>query len=319
MSRISIGRAVGDAFEFTFERYPAIFGVVWLPIVLILAGEYFIFAPYVRSLPDFIQYAVRHPHDQAVPPEWYGMNAHVQLLNLMNIFGAIWIRVGVTKAALDLPRGPHFAYFFLGKDELRVVGAFLVYLALIYGAVLAAFIVMGIAAAIVGALIAGGAFSQINFAALRPWFAGGIVAVVLAFIGALIYVQARLVYLLVPVTVVEKRFGLWRSWELSRGNFWRIVVVAIGTVAPLVLLELILFMIVYVPVIVGLIFEIRHHPEIAHNRQLLNAAVLATLMKDVVRLMPFGGAIGLLLAPVFCGLMYSPSAFAYRSLTGKPD
>ena len=76
-------------------------------------------------------------------------------------------------------------------------------------------------------------------------------ALAIGLLGALIYVQARLVYLLVPVTVVEKRFGLWRSWELSKGNFWRIVVVAVGTVAPLVILELFLFLILYVPIIIG--------------------------------------------------------------------
>jgi hypothetical protein len=318
MGRISMGRAIGDAYDFAFGKYFTVLGVVWLPLLLIAVGEYLVIFPLFRHLPDIFEFALRHPHEHASPPpEFMAMNGYIALVNLAMILVMVWIRVGITKAALDLPRGPRFAYFFVGMDELRVVGAYVVFVALLYGVIIAAVIVVAIVAAVVGALVAGGAFAQYDFSGLAPWAIGAAVALYVAFIAALIYVQTRLVFLLVPVTVVEKRFGLWRSWELSKGNFWRIVVIAIGTVSPLVLVEIMFLLALYIPIAVGVVSMLHHHPEILHDHAAAPVAIFAEVFRRAIQLLPYTAIFGLALSPLIFGLTFSPSAFAYRSLVEK--
>src|SRR5580700_9791901 len=114
MGKISMGRAIGDAYDLTFGRYRAVLGVVWLPIVLLAVGEYFALLPMLRTMPDLFRFAAEHPTGTEVPPEWERIKALSWAFNLAMLLVTVWIRVGVAKLALNRPRGPSFAYFFLG-------------------------------------------------------------------------------------------------------------------------------------------------------------------------------------------------------------
>ncbi|MEJ0044146.1 MAG: hypothetical protein WDM81_18890 [Rhizomicrobium sp.] len=57
----------------------------------------------------------------------------------------------------------------------------------------------------------------------------------LAGLGAIFYALVRLSFLFVPSCVVGGGFGLSRSWELTRGNFWRVVAVGAATALPAML------------------------------------------------------------------------------------
>lgn len=323
MSRISMGRAIGDAYDFAFGKYFAVLGVIWLPLVVFAVAEVFVLGPYMRAVFELVHYAAQHAHEKGLAPE---LSAHAQriqgfglLIGLVSVMFTVWIRVGVTKAALGLPRGPHFAYFFLGLDELRVFGAYLLYIVMIYAAMFAFAIVFVVVMIISAALVAGGVFAHMDASGAGLLVAAMLGFVVLAIFGALIYVQARLMFLLVPVTVVEKRFGLWRSWELSRGNFWRIVVIAIGTLSPVILAEFVLILAFYLPLVIGFFVTLHDHPELLHNPQTLNPAAFMHAAGHLLILFPVAGLIGLAIAPLVCGLTFSPQAYAYRSLMPQKE
>ena len=50
---------------------------------------------------------------------------------------SVWMQVGITKTALGLRTGPLFFYLPVDFGELRVIGAYLVFLAIVYGACIA--------------------------------------------------------------------------------------------------------------------------------------------------------------------------------------
>ena len=166
-------------------------------------------------------------------------------VDVLAVVVSIWIQVGITKTALGLRTGPLFVYVPVGFDELRVIGALLVFLAIVYGVCLGVGIVGGIVAVVIYALVSGGALAFSITDGMKPWLAGGMIAGVAAIVFALLYVQVRFTYLLVPATVAEKRFGLWRSWELGKGNFWRIFTVGVGTLSPMLAFEFIMIFAFY--------------------------------------------------------------------------
>lgn len=314
MAKIRMGRAIGDAYDLTFGRYAAVFGVIWLPMLALAAAEYFTFAPVLSSMPDAMQYALAHPDDPSGPAQFNQLNGTMYLFNLIVLVFSIWMRVGVTKLALDMPRGPKFAYFFSGLDELRVIAGYFVYFALYLGAVIGVAIAVGIIIFVVAALYGAGVFAPIDPGLLKGLAIGAAVLGFVAAFGAAIYLQTRLLYLLVPATVSEKRFGLWESWELSRGNFWRIVVVAIGTLSPLILFEMILFIFIYIPIFVIVIAMMQQHPELAHKPELVGPFFAATFTRVVVTYGPIGAIPALFITPFFSGLSYAPPAYAYRTI-----
>jgi hypothetical protein len=319
MGKISMGRAIGDAYDLTFGRYRAVLGVVWLPIVLLAVGEYFALLPMLRTMPDLFRFAAEHPTGTEVPPEWERIKALSWAFNLAMLLVTVWIRVGVAKLALNRPRGPSFAYFFLGMDELRVIAGYIVYIALYIGAMIGITISVVVIVVIVVALNAGGTFAAVDPALLTHIAVGLAIAGMIAILCALFYFQTRLLFLLVPATIAEKRFGLWRSWELSEGNFWRIVVIEIGTLSPLLILEYVLLFAIYIPIIVVVLMAAQQHPEALKNPNMMPVIFSAALMREFIDFAPFAGVFGLLLAPFFCGLSYAPSAFAYRSISEKKD
>ena len=54
-----------------------------------------------------------------------------------------------------------------------------------------------------------------------------------------IYVMVRLTFLLLPVVVAEHRIGIKRSWQLGKGNFWRMLGLFILIFLPIVVLEVV--------------------------------------------------------------------------------
>jgi hypothetical protein len=54
-----------------------------------------------------------------------------------------------------------------------------------------------------------------------------------AFFAFLALISIRFLFLLAPANVAEQKFGIVRAWELSRGNFWRALLVALSIFIPL--------------------------------------------------------------------------------------
>lgn len=318
--RIPIGRTIGATFDFALGRYWAILGVIWLPLLLLLAAQYFVLVPYFIRLFDFMQYAIQHAKEHPTAPSGLqAMTPMIWSLNGLTLVLSVWMQVGLTKTALGLRTGPLFVYVPVGLDELRVIGGVLVFIAILYGVCLGVGIVGAIVAMVLFALASGGAFAFSVADGVKPWLACGIVACVAAILCAIVYVQIRFTYLLVPVTVAEKRFGLWRSWEMSKGNFWRTFMVGVGTLSPMVAFEFILIFAFYFALALSLITKAAmFHPHSAgHPNPAAAAAFMKMLFQDVAIYGGIVAAIVIPLLPIFYGLRCASSAFAYKALTEK--
>lgn len=320
MGKIPIGRTIGEAFDFALGRYRAILGVIWLPLILLLAAQVFVLVPYFAHLFEFLQFAVRHAKDHPQPPpDLVAVRPYVWSLDALAVVVSIWMQVGIAKTALGLRTGPLFVYVPVGLDELRVIGAFLVFLAIVYGACLAVGIVGAIVAIVIYALVSGGAFAFPAANGMGPVLGGALVALFAAIFAALAYIQLRFTYLLVPATVAEKRFALWRSWELSKGNFWRIFTVGVGTLSPIFVFEFVLIFAFYIVAIMTLVTQLatlRTHGE-AHRGPEAVLAVMAMMWRYAVVYGAVASVVVVPLLPIAFGLRFSSAAFAYRALTGE--
>ena len=143
-----------------------------------------------------------------------------------------------------------------------------------------------------------------------------LIAAVLAF-GAYVYTLVHATFFLNPIAIAEQRISLKRSWALARGNFWRILVVMLAVLIPVLA--------VYILFLFG--FLTRGLPptpplhttadQMAANRVMMAAwnAQLLKRMRDYWYLFyPVYGVVTVL----FYGLACGAQCFAYRALTRQP-
>jgi hypothetical protein len=232
------------------------------------------------------------------------LNERVWVFDIVELLFFAVIAVGITREALGMRTAPKFIYLRFGATELRVLGGYLLLFALIFAISLVA--IPG--AALTG--VVGVAFgAALGDAGLRV-DAGQIAALggLLAFAAviAFFYVFIRLSFFLVPVTVAEHRIGIWRSWELARGNVLRIAAVMIVTLLPLVGITWIVEAIMFIPLLPTIISGIQHHqqPDVAFG----------DLLNDLSRYLPLYALVLLALAPITNALTMASPAFAYRAL-----
>jgi hypothetical protein len=220
----------------------------------------------------------------------------VALIYLVSFF-AMWLLYAMNAAAvvglaMGTRQGGTSAHFSLGRAEFRLFAAFL-----LYGLLLCAFyIAFSIAIWLVSQLASGAAV---------------VVQVVLTlgWLGGFIYAGLRLGFLLAPVVVVEKSIDLVRAWQLTAGNFWRLLGIALAILLPIVLIQ-----IVAVAAILG-----KDIPQLlTSNQQSMEAAMNATMVV-FDRHMPELIGVSLVLAPFSIGLSMGASASAYRMVApSKP-
>jgi hypothetical protein len=106
------------------------------------------------------------------------------------------------------------------------------------------------------------------------------------------------------VSVAEKRFGLWRSWQLSRGNVVQLTAVALATVIPVLACQAILGFAVFAPAL----------SHISGLAALKPAAAVGSAIPLLVPYIPLLWIVQVAAAPVFYGLCIVPAAIAYRPL-----
>jgi hypothetical protein len=190
---------------------------------------------------------------------------------------------------------------------LLVAGAYFLLLVFLVIYIFCVVIAGGIAAVLVGLAIHGmpeGAMMA----------TGGLLAAlaVIVAIAGFLYLGVRLAFFVVPVTVNEREFGVFRSWELSKGHFWSIFAVLLLTWLPLIVVLYTVWGAVLAATIVPGIIEAVHRlgpqgPEFAK-------AVLAVIWTGAQKNWPWLLALALIPLPVVYGLTLSPGAFAYRQL-----
>jgi hypothetical protein len=290
VNKIPVGATIAYAYKFTFENLGAIIGLIWLPMIASTVGTFFIQTYFSGTLTAAMMQTQPAEAGQAVLSmiAWW----------LLSLLLTAMIYTAVTRQALGLRKGPAFVHFSLGLQEFRVFGAELALCAIIGLSVL--FYFMGIIA-LAGVATRPGA-QLLGAVALLFAVAGG---------GALIYVTARLSFLLFPATVVENKLGLSRSWALTGGNFWRIFAVGLATLGPIALIAGIGQYLILGPEYFRLILAaVTADPATQAKISEMQSSMMAAHMPATLGL-------SLLIAPFSAGLALGGASFAYRALTPK--
>ena len=270
---------------------------------------YFVFAPFFHEMLAIVLQAAQHPKGTPDPAQLQAQMAQFQryagLIDLAELIVYPVILVGITKEALGLRKGFRPVYLQFGQAELLVLGTIIAMIAITVAGALA--VLLG------GALLAGLSaliISVLGIAQFATKVAIGMAAGIATFVAFVVcaYLFIRAFYLVIPVSVAEKRFGIFRSWELMRGNVWRSVAVFVLTVLPLFVLEMIIATVFIVPFMMTLVAAQKSGGPQAALHQLEN------FFSGIPQILPWYAAGVLLLSPIIFGLMISPAAFAYRAL-----
>lgn len=215
------------------------------------------------------------------------------LLPVSLVVGAM-LGAAVTRGVMR-PSGDPFGYLRLGMDELRV---------LVVTTVLA--VVMGFAA-VVGFIALGVLIAATQTAGEGPAVAAGVIGT-LALIAFFIWLSVRL-SLAVPITVAEKRFAFFDSFNLTKGRFWPLLGMAVIAVVMTLLVELLSSMVVLpLGIISGLdswTFGAEQDPEAVRAAlNISNPWVIAHAVVEAI------------VAALKVGILYAPFAAAYLGIKG---
>jgi hypothetical protein len=290
MRKIPVWKTIADGYGFTFGQLGTIIGLIWLPMVTLAVAGYFVMAQYYSNFPAAMEQGNAAAAGQAalVVIAW----------SVVSLLLSAMMYTAVTRQALGLRHGPALLSFSFGITELRVFGAImsLIFLMVFFLIVYAVFISTG--SILVKASLP--AASQQTGAAVLGLFA-------IALLCAIFFVMVRVSFLMIPASVTEGNFGLARSWQLSGGNFWRIFLVGLATLAPLLIVTAAAEL-----AILGPDFFMPHN---------LPAGDADAQLKDMIAQMrassphmPLLYGFSFLIAPLVTGLGLAPSAFAYLAL-----
>lgn len=287
MKKIPVLDSIRYAYAFTFGHLGTIIGLIWVPMVILAVAGYFIMSYYYNSVPAAVSAG------DAIAAARAGM-----LLigwSLASLLLSAIMYVAVTRQALGLREGPAVVHFALGLPEFRVFGTLLGIFALaLFFLMLDVGLIGGVAALAAKVPAANAAVGLFGLGALF----------------AIVYALIRLSFLAIPATVAEGKVGLARAWELSSGNFWRIVAVGLATLGPIVLIALTAEVAVLGP---GFFL---HNTAIPTNDTAQQMHDMAEQMRTASEHLPALYGFSFLMAPFFIGLGLAPAAFAYRALTG---
>jgi hypothetical protein len=306
MNKIPVGETIARAYGFAFREFPKLLGIVWAPLAVSIAIG-------LMLTPGFFGNHI-DPNDQDAIARFSGRMLPLSLLILLPI--RAMIATGVTEQALGMRAGTTFVYFSVGLSIWRFIASWLL--------VIVAMIVL-----MVGTAIAGGILFAIGGIALNSVLHGATAEIVGALLavclilfvyGAAIFLAARLTFFIPPVVVAERKIDLARVWQLSHGNFWRIFLIALALVVPLMAVMLAMAVVVYG----GTLFQIFDILSLAFHRgqesvvqQQVQAWSGAMRARQLVA-WPYSAAFELIFGTFSYGLLYSASAFAYRAVQPAP-
>jgi hypothetical protein len=289
MQKIPVGQTIAFAYRYVFAHIGTIIGLTWLPAVLSSGVSYVAYS-----------YAAAHRVElEANDPQAAGAYFFLSLFSLLvTLLAVAIIAVAITRQVLGQRSTGVIVYFALGRSEWRMMAGFVrlllgmgVLFVLAAGISTIAFLLSGIPvgspgqvrltpATILAGLISWAVFLYAFFSILRMGF-------------------------LLPATIVaEEKGGLRRSYELARGNFWRVLAVALALGLPVAFLvlagEVVVLRSALGPEFARLTpAEFFQRAEAAMEQKLVPWQIFTTVMFIL------GSA-----------LIYSGSAFAYRSLQG---
>ncbi len=293
MNKLPVGQTIRFAYAFTFGEIGTVIGLIWIPTLINAVIGFFVAGAYYRVMADSF--------DSGLPPAGAGVTLQF-ILTFFSMLLLAMIGVAITRQAMGLRQGPAFAHVSLGSAEFRTFGGYFGLSVLIF------VFVFLFALVLVGVTIVATTVAKVS--AEAPMLKGGVALGALVGGLLLVYMIIRLSFLLVPAVVDGGEFGLTRSWQLTHGNFWRIVAVGCATLLPIFL-------------IFGAAEYAILGPEFFKQQMLLtkdataNIHQMAGQMRAMQTHMPVLMGLSFVISPILYGLAFAPAAFAYRALTGK--
>lgn len=288
MAKIPVGATVAHAYSFTIKNFLNILGAMWLPILALLAA--FVIAGALTMNMGI---------DVSADPASVLRAAPLFLLAyVVAILCSLMPWIAVTEKALGLREGPVFFYFSFGKPLWRLLGSFLLLVLVLAGGGIAIGLIAAVIGAALGVAAASGDGAGLGLTAVA------VPVLVIALWAFFIYALVRLTFLLLPVTVAERRVGIWGSWKLMRGNFWRAFLVLLCIFIPILIVEIVVLVMLGAP----LVPPAEESPEAAMRFLVETIDFYISLWYLIV---PIFLAIGVIMTGVFVGAQ----SFAYRTLT----
>jgi len=224
MKKIPVGATIAHAYRFAFGDFLKILGVMW-PALALMWVPSFLMRQQLMTLST-----------QMVSQDFSAFRSLLPFFVVFYVLALILIFmqvIGIAQIALDRRRGPVWFYFWLGRPVWRLIGYFL----LLIVAFIIGWVLVVLADLLVGFLMR----------LLVASTGNGILAATLGFLSILLllvppcaffYSLIRLTFLLIPVVAAEENdFALKLSWDLGRGNFWRMFVIHLATLGPFLILE----------------------------------------------------------------------------------
>ena len=306
MAKIPVGKTIAFSYGFTFGHIGAIIGKVWLPMLLLTLGGFFVVSPYYESFSQAVAQDNTALVEQAI--------ATLMIYILISLVFYAMIYVALTREALGISQSHSLFHFSLGAAEWRMYGAMIA-----FGFAFAIVMFLIVLAAVLLSSVAIGALGAAGFApeiatvaktgtapkAMSPAVTavGSLISLFVVVAGVFVFV--RLFSLLAPVTVAEEQISLGRGWQLTAKNFWRLFLVLVATIGPVFLLVLICEAFV-----VG--------PDAMTMQSDGSFADTAARMERMRPHLPVLYGLSFVLSPFMFGLLLSGSAFAYRTLVPPP-
>ncbi len=305
--KIPVDATITEAYGFAFGDFLSILGVIWFPAAIVAVAGYF--------LGGHLIYAFQHSLQQPDMTQLRHVLPFFALFYLTVLLMIVMQYVGVTELALGLRSKRTFFYFSLGKTFWRVIAAWvlamLILLAINIGLSLAVGLVAGIGAAVTG-MAAGGAHETSGLAAGITGLIAALVMIVIC--GAMIYASARLTFLLTPAVIAEKKIAIGRSWSLSRGNFWRIVIIWLAVLLPLMLAITLVEFVVIFPALGQMLMASAQHNMPPQQSLQAYLRIVSQIGAGAHTYWYILYPVGLVVSVIYLGLAAGMHAFAYRGL-----
>lgn len=292
MRKIPVGQTIRFAYAFTFGEIGTVIGLIWIPTLINSVVGFFVAGANYRAMADSFE--------SGLPPSGPEVTLPFVLVFVSMLLLAM-IAVAITRQAMGLRQGPAFVHFSLGGAEVRAFGGFIGLYVLLIIFVMALVLVFG------GVAVVAGASMKTNSAA-APLYGGGIAVAMSIGLFLLLYAMVRLSFFMVPAVLDSGEFGLTQSWQLTRGNFWRIVAVGCATLLP----TLVVFGVVELAILGPDFFQ----QQIALAKDTTTGFHrMAEQMRQMQARMPMLMGLSFVISPILYGLAFAPAAFAYRALS----
>ena len=276
MTKIPVLDTIRAAYQFTFTHLGAIIGLIWLPMILATVMGFLVLQRFYAALAN----ALASNNFAQMGPALLGLISFI----LVGLLLLAMMSVPVMQLALGSRKEGALAHFAFGPPEWRLfraglgVTGFLFALLMILSMVVAAFL---------GKAMLGPDVLLMGF---------------VLYLGIIFFIL-RFGFFLPVVAVVETGPVLPRSWLLSAGNFWRILVVFLAVVVPARLAMLVVEL-----AVLG--------PAALEPKEMKSTAMMAAQIHAAAQNMPVTAGILFLFTPVLLGLVLGAGAHAYRTLEG---